>query len=186
MAWTTPMTFVDGSILTAPQMNTFLRDNMLETAPGKAIDNSFPQYISSIFVTEAYNSITQRSVVADVVAAAESTDSEDWVDLDTTGPEVTVETGERALYLFTAEVVNDSPDATSYYAVEVSGASSIEPYSGRGARTDGVPNGNRMRVGMARLETNLTPGLNTFTMKYAVATGTATYDSRDLVVIPLS
>ena len=33
MAWTAPMTAVSGSVLTAAQWNTNVRDNLLETAP---------------------------------------------------------------------------------------------------------------------------------------------------------
>ncbi len=35
MAWTAPITFTSGSVLTAAQLNTYLRDNLNETAPAK-------------------------------------------------------------------------------------------------------------------------------------------------------
>lgn len=184
MAWTVPITFIDGSPLTAPQMNTFLRDNMLETAPAKAYVHD-SQYEISTFVTMAVNSIGTRSVALNEVATAESTDSDSWVDLNTTGPQCTVTTGERALYFFTAKVSNTASDATSFIGVDVSGAGTIEAKTSRGTRIDGVPAVNSFRVGSFHLESNLTPGENTFKMVYACATGSATFSNRNLVVIPL-
>lgn len=35
MAWTNPKTYVVSAVLTAAEMNTYQRDNMLETAPAK-------------------------------------------------------------------------------------------------------------------------------------------------------
>ena len=60
MAWSAPMTAVSGSVLTAAQFNTYVRDNLNETAPAKATA------AGQIFVSTAANAIAARLVNADL------------------------------------------------------------------------------------------------------------------------
>lgn len=56
MAWTAPITFVNG-MLPASQLNQMLRDNMNETAPAKATT------AGSYFASSGLNSIAEREVL---------------------------------------------------------------------------------------------------------------------------
>lgn len=56
MAWSTPITAVSGTILTAAQWNTHVRDNLLETMPAKATT------ADRMFVTTGPNSIAQNVI----------------------------------------------------------------------------------------------------------------------------
>ncbi len=51
MAWSTPQTFTTGQIVTAADLNTDIRDNILETAPAKAAT------IHDLFIATAANAI---------------------------------------------------------------------------------------------------------------------------------
>lgn len=178
MAWTTPMTWVANTPLTAAQLNQQLRDNMNETAPAKATQQG------SIFVGNGQNSIVERSIVAHSVSTSQTTTSVSFADLATTGPTVTVTTGTSALVFLSANLKNATANEAAIAGVEVTGASSI-------AASD--TNSLLVRAGAAdeiqatktvRLST-LTPGSNTFTMKYRVTAGTATFLRRDMFVLPL-
>jgi hypothetical protein len=56
MAWTAPRTWVTGEIVTAAYLNSNVRDNMLETSPGKATA------AGDIFVATGANAIKSVSV----------------------------------------------------------------------------------------------------------------------------
>ena len=119
MAWTAPMTAVDGAIFTAAQFNASIRDNFLETAPAKATA------ANGYFVATGANSIAQRFPASLAVNLLETTASATYGDLATFGPSVTVTTGTKALVIITAQVDNDTVGGTSLATVLVSGASSV-------------------------------------------------------------
>jgi len=169
------MTFVANTALTAAQMNTYVRDNMLETAPAKATTSG------SIFVGNGPNSIVERYVASAYVAASQQTTSTTYTDLATVGPQVTVTTGVQAMVFVYASALN-SGTASSLFAVEVSGATSIpaaDAYSIGSSASTGY------RGTSAFLMTGLTPGSNTFTGKYKVGAGTGTFQDRRITVMPL-
>lgn len=177
MAWSAPMTAVASSVFTAAQFNTFIRDNLNETAPAKATTSG------AYFTVSNTNEITERVAQSASVLVSETTTSTSYTDLTTAGPEVTVDTGPFALVLVHGSVEN-SGAGSSRMAYEVSGASSIAPADNRGIGTFGVAGTGVVASGVA-LHTDLTPGTNTFTAKYRVASGTGTFLSRRLVVFPL-
>lgn len=180
MAWTAPITFVANTALTAAQMNTYLRDNLAETAPSKATE------AGGYFVSSAPNEIKERVGRRDTITEAGTTSSTSFTDLDGTsvGPEVTVTTAAFALVLWTAQLQNDSGgDAITRASVEVSGASSI-PASTIRSITHQRGGDNRLQAGMSVFYDDLTPGENTFTMKYLVSSSTATILGRRLIVFP--
>lgn len=177
MAWSAPMTAVASSVFTAAQFNTFIRDNLNETAPAKATTSG------AYFTVSNTNEITERVAQSASVLVSETTTSTSYTDLTTAGPEVTVDTGPFALVLVHGSVEN-SGAGSSRMAYEVSGASSIAPADNRGICTFGVAGTGVVASGVA-LHTDLTPGTNTFTAKYRVASGTGTFLSRRLVVFPL-
>lgn len=177
MAWSAPMTFVANTALTAAQLNQYLRDNMLETAPAKATTAGYH------FVTTGPNSIAERAITGDWIATAESTTETEYTDLNTVGPAVTCVTGTKAIYMTSARVDNNT-GAGARASIEISGASSIEANDSRELTLHlGVTHQNKF--GTCYFEDGLTPGTNTFTMKYKSGGGTARFAERHLIVIAL-
>lgn len=72
-------------------------------------------------------------------------------------------------------------------SVAVSGASTIAASDAVSIYSSGVDAGNASRWSVMQRMTGLTPGSNTFTMKYAAGTSgaTGTFQRRELVVMPL-
>jgi hypothetical protein len=177
MAWSAPMTAVSNSVFTAAQFNTFIRDNLNETAPAKASTSG------AHFAVSGTNEISERISTTTNLLIAETTTSTSYTDLTTIGPAVTVETGPMALVLVHGSIENTGA-GSSRMAYEVTGDSSIAPADNRGIGTFGVAGVGIVASGVA-LHDDLTPGTNTFTAKYRVASGTGTFQSRRIVVFPL-
>jgi hypothetical protein len=173
------MTFTDGAALTAAQLNTHLRDNLMETATAKANGTA------GWFVATGRNQITQRTIASSRVGTAESTSAQDWTDLATPGPAVTLETGTRALVLTKYNCQDDTNGVTVRMGVALSGATERDPLTASELRLDGVTAGNSLAFSGADLITTLTPGTNTFTCKYKVGSGTGTFRHRNLIVIAM-
>jgi len=96
MAWTTPMTFTVGQILTAAQLNANLSANL--------------NYL--------------RSNATNVVGTSESTASATFVDLATVGPSVTATTDVQAMVIVSAYMTNSGVNYSTM-GFAVSGASTI-------------------------------------------------------------
>lgn len=179
MAWTAPMTAVAGSVYTAAQFNTFVRDNLNECAPAKA------QTAGGYFVTSATNQIAERTISHSIVNTADTTSATSPSDLDNTdGPVVTAVTGSVALVVVGGRIGGGTVATQSVkMAWEVSGASSISATDAWAAGVVGV-SGGFAYCSRAYLATGLTPGTNIFTAKYSVSSGTGTYSARSLLVMP--
>ena len=168
------MTAVAGSVLTAAQWNQNVRDNLLETAPAQA------SAISQYFVSDAPNSIVARVAQTAAVLTSETTTSTSFTDLTTPGPAVTVNTGTMALVVVAASTSNSGAGSTRM-AYDISGSTTLASADNRGM---GNANTDIVVAATVVLETGLTPGSNTFTAKYRVASGTGTFLSRRIVVMP--
>lgn len=106
------------------------------------------------------------------------------------GPAVTATTGTSVLILFSAIVANTTAVGwTINVAVQVSGATTIAAADSNGASGLGAEGaadiGGGIYVQRMFVLSGLTPGSNTFTLKYKVNGQTWTIATRDLVVIPL-
>lgn len=181
MAWTAPMTFAAASALTAAQMNAFVRDNMLETAPAKATT------AGRIFVATGANAIAERAVSGATVATSQTTASTSFTDLATSGPAVTVTTGTQAMVFVAAQMSNATANAFSNMSFAVSGATTSAAAIGRAIEhidTGGTAGQQISRTG-AWTYIALTAGSNTFTAKYSVSAGTGTFVNRHLIVVAL-
>lgn len=176
MAWTAPMTAVAGSVFTAAQFNTFLRDNLNECPAAKATTPG------SIFATTATNQVAERIPAHAEVLTSETTTSTTYTDLTTPGPAVTVTTG-NAAFVYVSGSLTNSGTLSSRMAYAISGASTIAEADNRGIGQGGDPAVFVLASGV-HLHTDLTPGANTFTAKYRVAGGTGTFLSRRIGVIP--
>jgi|SRR5690606_16456346 hypothetical protein len=178
MAWTAPMTAVSGSVFTAAQFNTFVRDNLNETAPAKATT------AGAYFVTSTLNEIVERVGSRDSIATSGTTTSDSYTDLSTVGPTVTVETGELALVIWGCRITNDTANASGLVSVEVSGATTNAANDVRALTFDAPEPGSLFQGSHAVFYDDLMPGTNTFTMKYRVGSGTGTFNWRRLIVLP--
>lgn len=178
MTWSTPLTAVSNTALTAAQWNASVRDNLLETAPAKA--TAAGQH----FVSTGANAIAARAISAAAVATSETTTSTTYTDLATSGPAVTVTTGTRALVGISA-FNQTSGVSAGYMSFAVSGASTIAATDDQATGLGGGGGGAAGRTGIVVLLTALTAGSNTFTAKYRAAGAvTGTWQDRKIWVIP--
>lgn len=181
MAWTAPMTAIAGNAFTAAQFNTYVRDNLLETAPAKATT------AGGIFVATGLNEIAQRIPTTGEILTTNTTSSTSYVDLSSVGPTVAVTTGTKALVIISAQMENTTANGLALASVAVSGATTVaatDDFSVAWEQTSDNT-GQASTHSVSKLFT-LTPGTNTFTMKYrALTAGTASFTRRRLIVIPL-
>jgi hypothetical protein len=116
------------------------------------------------------------------VAAAQTTASVTFADLGTVGPQVTVTSVfDRALIFWSGSVFNNNTSQQSICAVQISGATTLAADANNGALAAGgnTPSTNAMQFMLA----TITPGSNTYTLKYAVSGGTGQFDRRRIYVI---
>lgn len=178
MTWSAPMTAVANSTFTAAQFNTYVRDNLNETAPAKATS------AGSYFVSTGINSITERLAVTGSDLTVGTTTSTTFTDLtaSSAGPSVTVETGPYALVIIRGSIEN-SGAGSARMAYDISGAHTQAAADNRGIHIFGTA-GVNVGASDATLMSTLTPGTNTFTAKYRVSSGTGQFSSRRIIVMP--
>ena len=181
MAWSAPMTAVANSIFTAAQFNQFVRDNLNETAPAKAVN------VGGYFVATGVNAIAERTAGDDFVNAGEDTTSTSFTDLATPGPAITKTTGTSALVAVYGLVSNDTAGVSALMSYAVTGATSAAASDTRSVtyQPGSVAAARSIRASAVTLHTGLTAGSNTFTAKYRVTGGTGTFNNRRIAVLPL-
>lgn len=178
MAWTTPITFVANTVLTAAQLNTYLRDNFMETMPARAVTPG------SHFVVAGRNRIEQRTADTGYIGTQEAlpADQTEYTDLATVGPTVTVQTSTQAFVMLHCNVASSSGKA-GWMSYEVSGATDSVAQDNRAVMFQSTPG---EAGGAVILHRDLVEGMNTFTAKYRVSTsGTGKMSQRRLAVFPL-
>ena len=160
MAWTAPRTWVTGEVVTAALLNTHLRDNLVD------LDR-------------------RTSPNEATVNSGQTTSSLSFTDLATVGPAVTQTIGStgKALVAIYASLANTTNNyALAGYAV--SGASTVAA-----ADLSSLQHGSSIaiRAGATLLQIGLTPGSNTFTMKYRkdAGAGVADFTGRRIAVTAL-
>lgn len=180
MTWNAPITFVDGTTLTAAQLNAQLRDNMAEQAANKI--TTYMSYVASV----ATNKLEERRPKKNTILAISSTTSGSYTDLDgDTGPTVNVTTGTSALVIWGCGMSNASNGVSSFMSVDVSGATTIAASTNNALRFMNN-NGYYSNASQFVLYDTLNPGVNTFTCKYAsgLAGSVATFRRRRIFVYP--
>lgn len=162
MAWTTPGTAVSGEVLTAAFWNEQVRDNLAVLSPLREL----------------------LSYGTNEVATEQTRSNATYGDLATVGPTVTLTTGTAALVIWTTGIVLGDVNREANVSVAISGATTRSAtndyrliFSVNGA--SGVSG-----FSYTHLFTDLTPGSNTFTLKYATS-GLCSFFRRKLVVISL-
>lgn len=181
MVWVAPATFVANTALTAAQLNTFIRDNLLETEAAKATT------AGRLFWTTSRNAIAERPLSESFVSTTETTASTSFVDLGTSGPSVTLFTGRYALVAISAAIRNGSETSLAHINYYVSGATEQSHQEQSelklGGNAAGTTHPSRsMTVSWC---TNLNPGVNTFTLQYKVSADDGVFFYRRLTVIAL-
>lgn len=177
MAWSIPTTAVAGQPFTAAMANAQMRDNLNATAPALATT------ISSWFTGTGINAIAERIPQQNNTLASSTTTSTSYTNLgDGVSTSVTTTTGTSALVLIYANFFNGTDSVNTWVSFAVSGATTIAAsdlmslmHNHNGGRRFGVP---------FYLDGVLNAGSNTFTMKYRVTSGTGTYTTRRIGVIP--
>lgn len=179
MAWTVPRTADSSEVWTSSDWNTYVRDNLLETFPGKA--SAALQY----FVATGVNAITTRAADSQTVATSQTTTSTSYTNLTTVGPQSTRTTGTAALVMWAAQMSNNGSNNQCRTSVAVSSATTIAASDEWSALVDGVAAGELNRFGGFKLFTTLNAGSNVFTVQYKVSAGTGTFVNRHIIVVPL-
>jgi hypothetical protein len=176
MAWTAPITAVAGSLFPAASYNQAVRDNLNETMPAKTTT------LGSVFATIGVNQIAERIPSQNLTAGGSTTTSLTYTDLaDGAGPSVSVQTGAVAVVWIYGNQYNTGGTA-AWIALEISGATSQPASDAYAVQFQGT---GGQRAGAGFMVDSLTPGLNTFALKYRVSTsGTGTFSQRRVAVWP--
>jgi hypothetical protein len=179
MAWTAPITFVNGVALTAAQLNA-MQANILETAAAKATTAS--QY----FAATGANALAARIAVSDVIDAIVNITSTTYI--ASTGPSVSVVHGAQALVSIFSTLRNNTTAEYALMSYEwVAGAFAQLPNDNKAIGT--VRTGTTdvtVECGAVILTTGMTPGTSTCRAMYKVtnAASTGVFDHRRIAVMP--
>jgi hypothetical protein len=180
MVWTAPLTATDGVEFTASQYNIYVRDNMLEMGVAKATAPT--QY----FCSTGTNKIAAYTAKTATVATSQTTTSEEYTNLSTRGPEVTVNHGKTVLVFWQAQMANNTANIHCSASFAASGSSHVSAHDSYRLVSDGVGANEVNQYSAVREVGKLTPGTTTFTMKYRRgSSGTATFANRTITVFPL-
>lgn len=211
MAWTAPSTWVAGAILTAAQLNTQLRDNMLAGGPiyatealrDAAITSPFegqrayitgstvaaatgantavPTGITTIYNGTSWVCTTEVGAVSYINATTTSGTYVSTLTGDGTAISATLATGTTAL--LTGWLKGSvGGAATVAMSVSVSGATTITAAASNFAATFASGTaGYQFSIPLMMIATGLTAGTNTFTLNYATG-NTLTAIGRSLTV----
>ncbi|MER5252889.1 hypothetical protein [Streptomyces sp. NPDC002855] len=182
MTWTAPMTAVSGELLTAAEYNKHVRDNLMETAPARALEPG------GIWQSSAANQLKERYVASELVTASDTFNGvrKTYFELKNAGPRVTVTTGTSALVWISCEMGAALAGAQCSASFEVSGKTrQVATDEWRITYDAHAANGSTRTSIMRRIP--LTAGSNTFRMKYRTGdlAGVHTWSNREIVVIPL-
>ncbi len=177
MTWAAPKTFVSLDVLSSAELNVYLRDNLLETAPAKA------RNVGAYFVSNGDSSLSERIPTGNLISTAEQSASTSYTDLTTVGPSVTAVTQSQALVIISCHMFNDGVNAV-WMSYDVSGTT-ITAASDNRALMFNLAASQGQRAGVVILHATLIPGSNTFTAKYRVSTaGTGTWSDRRIAILP--
>jgi hypothetical protein len=166
--------------LTAAQWNASVRDNLLETAPGKATTSG------RIFVSTGANAIAQRVIANAKDTGSGTTTSSSFGNLSgaSVGPTVSsITTGTLALVSVSSQGRNSNSGASARMSFAISGATTQAALLEQGTMMQNTTNYDN-RVSVITLAT-LIAGSNTFTSQYLASSGTSTFSDREIIVIAL-
>jgi len=187
MTWTSPPTFIAGTALTAAQLNTFLRDNLNQTAPARATATG------RLFVSTGAHTIAERPISAASIGTFESTSASAFADLLTVGPSISLTTGAQAVVIMATNMKPQTTVSSGRGACAasftVTGATTIAANEDRQLRYSAISASDTgTRRSSVHWISNLAAGVNVFTMKYAVrsdsdGSSTGLFGNRTLIVV---
>lgn len=155
-------------------------------ALARALDSNFEILNYAFGSTQSSLNLLLNASAASSINTNQSTNSATPVNLGTVGPEVSVETGTHALVVLSSSVENTVADSGGAISCEVSGATTIPVDSINEMEALCSAANRRTNCAGTFLFTTLTPGVNTFTLKYrAHWGGIAAFSNRRIAVIPL-
>src|SRR5690606_21478699 len=114
MAWSAPKTWTAEANLTASELNTQVRDNLLMTATAQ--DTSAPSWA----VTASKNAVAMRQIKEVIATPQVSTTSTSPVSLSG-GPSISVSHGGALLVLFSARIHRTSDMSAVYAGPQING-----------------------------------------------------------------
>lgn len=179
MAWVTPLTAVSNAALTAAQWNASVRDNLNETAPGKATA------AGQIFVATGLNAVAARVSVQDAYngGGTDATNSASYIPL-TGGSAISMATGTKAIIHSYGVWSMDTAGSRCYISHAVSGATTVAA-SDLWAIVNDCQSVNRVSTsGITVAWTTLTSGTNVFTQNFKTGSNIVTVPIRRMVGIP--
>jgi hypothetical protein len=179
MTWNAPKTFVANTVLSARDLNDQIRDNQQELMAAKAtLEGGY-------FLSDGPNMLVERRRKAHTLAAWSWTASTTYADpsVGGTGPIVTMETGSNALIWIKGEISN-SGTSDAYMSVAVTGNSVIAASDTYSLAFSGATKAV-FQASYGFMMDTLTPGTNTFTVKYRASAGTSYFVNRQLSVFPM-
>jgi hypothetical protein len=144
----------------------------------------------AVTITSTAPAVVSSVISASYIVTSQATTSTSFTDLATVGPTVTLTTGTSVVCHAYARVVPSSAAGSPVISVAVSGATTIAASDSIGANGGGAASvstpsaGYSYNMGASFIFTGLTPGSNTFTLKYRTdnASWAQTFADRALVV----
>jgi hypothetical protein len=210
MAWTDPITFVSGNVLTAAQMNV-IQANLLAAGPTYATEGArttaipspfegqrayitgstitaatgtttaVPTGIQSIYNGSNWATVTPVGAYSNTLATTASTTYVNTLTGDATAISVTLQTGTTALLKLSAVATNATVGAAAWMSFAVSGATTVAAADAQGIGINVPAASYSCTLSRTFVYTGLTAGTNTFTLNYRTSSGTASFTSRNLV-----
>jgi hypothetical protein len=156
--YTAEKTWAVGDVLTASDLNTYVRDNI--TFLGStvaAVNNTSGGVFGGV------------STFGDLVTGG-------------VGPSVSAVTGTKALVIIEANLTSNTAGDTCAVGYDVSGATTIAADVTRCLASSSQP---PTQCAGAFVQTGLTAGTNTFTLRYYANAAPANFANRNLIVMPL-
>lgn len=182
MVWTAPVTFVANDVLTAAQLNTFLGENMMETAPGKATREN------RLICATGVNALEERQWARDYASQAgvitvdsQFPSNEDLGENEKPSVSVTVHHGGKLLVMMDVGIRVSAGSGNAMAGLSIDGTM---PESSNYAVRSGR---NRWaRIG-TQVILSVEPGISTIEMVYGTSntSTTAQYRYRRIAVQPL-
>lgn len=136
-------------------------------------------------ITQDDNNQLSLSRGGDFYNSGQVITSTSYTDVSPIGPIVTQETGTSALVIICATATNvGSIEEFALISIDVSGATTMAPTDNNGTSCR-MPVAAQASLTRAIILTGLTPGANTFTLKYRVTGSSYNISQQSMIVIPL-